>query len=312
MENTLQNKALLDNLGYTGKLCILPFDHRSYFEQLLGFTEPLTDIQAQQLSEYKKIVYAGYEQALTLGVPKESSAILVDDTFGLDILLDAKQKGYTTLQSTEVSGSDHFSFEHKEDWQAWIEKVKPTFVKALVRYNIGGNQLLNQQTNAGLKELSDYAHAHGYKFLIEPLVPATEFQLVFVGNDKGRYDRELRPSLTVRMIMEMQSVGIEPDVWKIEGMFTAEDYKKVVVQAQSGNRKNVGIVSLGRNETDDVVETWLKVGATVPGVIGFAVGRTIFLNALMKFQSGEYSKEKVVQEIAERFLHFYKVFTLGE
>lgn len=312
MENTLQNKALLENLGYTGKLCILPFDHRSYFEQSLGFTEPLTDTQRQELSEYKKIVYAGYEQALTLGVPKESSALLVDDVFGLDILLDAKQKGYTILQSTEKSGADHFSFEHGNDWQAWIEKVKPTFVKALVRYNIGGNQSLNQQTNLGLKLLSDYAHAHGYKFLIEPLVPATDFQLAFVGNDKERYDRELRPGLTVRMMIEMQAAGVEPDVWKIEGMFAADDYKKVVNQAQSGNRKNVGVVSLGRNETDAVVETWLKIGATVPGVIGFAVGRTIFLNALMKFRSGEYTNEKAVQEIAERFLHFYQVFTSGK
>lgn len=308
MENTLKNKAIMDNLGYPGKLCILPFDHRSYFEQLLGFTEPLTPEQHASLSEYKKIVYAGYEASLALGIPKESSAILVDDAFGLEVLLDAKQKGYITLQSTEVSGSDHFSFEHPDDWQSWIEKVKPTFVKALVRYNIGGDQSLNRKTLAGLKQLSDYAHANNYKFLIEPLVPATDYQLAYIGNDKGRYDRELRPGLTARMIMEMQNAGVEPDVWKIEGMFESEHYKIAVTAARAGGRKNVGVISLGRNETDEVVETWLRAGAATEGVIGFAVGRTIFLNALMKFRSGEYTREQAVSEIAQRFFHFYNVF----
>lgn len=291
------------------KLCILPFDHRSYFENLLGFTEPLSSDQSTQLSDYKKIVYSGYEKSLELGVPKESSAILVDDMFGLEILIDAKSKGYTILQSTEVSGDDHFEFQHGADWKSWIEKVKPTYVKALVRYNIDNEKELNQQSLVGLRELSDYAHSNGYKFLIEPLVPASHSQMIAMKNDKHRYDTELRPSLTARMITEMQLAGIEPDVWKIEGMFDTEDYAQSVRAAQAGGRDHVGIVSLGRNETDEVVETWLKVGAQVPGVIGFAVGRTIFLNALLKFRSDEYNRDQAIQEIAERFTHFYNVFT---
>ncbi len=295
-------------LGYDKKLCILPFDHRSYFEQLLGFTEPLTDEQKAQLSEYKKIVYAGYEKSLSMSVDKDNSAILVDDVFGYDILIDAKARGYTTLQSTEVSGIDHLEFEHGDEWQSWIEKVQPTFTKALVRYNVDGDTDLNQKTLENLKKLSDYSHAHGYKFLIEPLVPATPAQLEQLGNDKSRYDHELRPDLTVRMITEMQGAGIEPDVWKIEGMYTEMDYQKVVIAAQSGNRNQVGIVSLGRNETDEVVELWLRTGAKVSGVIGFAVGRTIFLDALMKYREGSYTSDQASTEIAERFVHFYTVF----
>lgn len=296
----LQNKPLL---------AILPFDHRSYFEKLLEFTEPLSPAQIGEISHYKNIIYRGYEKSLELGVAKESSAILVDDVFGLDILLDAKNKGYQIAQGTEVSGDDHFEFEHASDWKAWIEKVKPTFVKALVRYNPESHQNLNQESLAGLKELSDYTHAQGYQFLIEPLVVGTETQLASVNNDKYRYDTELRPKLTVHMITEMQDAGIEPDIWKIEGMFDARDYEQVVHAAQRNNRSHVGVISLGRNETDEIVETWLKVGATVPGVIGFAVGRTIFLDALMKFRSGDSTEEKTIQEIAERFYHFYKVFT---
>lgn len=308
MENTLKNKPLL---------AILPFDHRSYFEKLLTPPQPSpsqrrepdhTDL-AHEITEYKKIIYAGYEKSLELGVPKESSAILVDDVFGLEILLDAKNKGYLVAQSTEISGDDHFEFEHGNDWQSWIEQVQPTFVKALVRYNPESRLDLNQESRSGLKALSDYAHAHDYQFLIEPLVIGSEIQLASVNNDKYRYDTELRPGLTVKMIEEMQDAGIEPSVWKIEGMFAAEDYEQVVIAAQRNNREHVGIISLGRNETDEVVETWLKVGAQVSGVIGFAVGRTVFLDALMKYKNHEISRDQAVTEIAHRFKHFYDVFT---
>ncbi len=291
-QNTLQNKDFLENLGYTKKLCILPFDHRSYFEQLLGFTEPLTESQANQLTDYKKIVYGGYKKSLDLGVPKDESAILVDDVFGLDILLNAKEQGYTVLQSTEKSGLDHFEFEHGDDFPSWIEKIQPTFTKVLIRYNVDGDKDLNKKTLDGLKVISDYSHTHGYKFLIEILVPSQE-----------------TPDLLVRAMQEIQSANIEADVWKIEGMSKREDYEQVVHVAQSNNRTNVSIVVLGKNQTDEVVATWLKTGAQVPGIIGFAVGRTVFLNALMKFQSGEYAEGQAVDEIAERFFHFYKLFT---
>ncbi len=297
-----------NDLGYTKKLCILPFDHRSYFENLLGYHEPLTEDQKGQLSDYKKIVYAGYEASLGQGVSMADSAILVDDVFGFDILLDAKKKGYTILQSTEISGIDHFEFEHGEAWQEWIEKVKPEFTKVLVRYNPDGNRELNDKTLGNLKKLSDYSHANGYKMINEALVPATEKQLADLGNDKSKYDHLLRPDLTVRMIQEMQDAGTEPDVWKIEGMYTEADYQKVVAAAQRDGRSNVGIISLGRNETDEVVETWLRVGAKVPGVIGFAVGRTIFLAALLNYREGTFTREQAIAEIASRFLHFYQVF----
>lgn len=296
------------NLGWNGKLCILPFDHRSFFEDLLGFKEPLTDEQTAQLTQYKKIIYAGYEKSLTMGIPIDESAILVDDVQGLEILLDAKTKNYIVLQTTEKSGDNHFEFQH-DDWQACIERVRPTFVKALVRYNPDGDKNLNAQSLQGLKQLSDYAHTHGYKFLIEPLVPANDAQLARVGLDKGRYDRELRPGLCVQMIAEMQNAGVEPDVWKVEGFYTSDDYALVVAQARAGfARAGVGVISLGRNETDDVVSTWLTEGAKVPGVIGFAIGRTIFLNALMKYLHNEFTHDQAASEIAERFVHFYNVF----
>jgi len=304
----MENKGYLDNLGYVGKLCILPFDHRSFFEELLKFTEPLNAEQKNQLIDYKKIIYGGYEKSLDLGIPKNESAILVDDEFGLDILLDAKSKGYTTLQSTEKSGDDHFEFVHGADWRSWIENVKPTFLKALVRYNPDDNLELNKKSLAGLAELSNYARENNYKFLIEPLVPATDSQLATVNGDKKKYDEEIRPALTAKMISQMQDATIEPDIWKIEGFSSEDSYRQIVDAARKNNRDHVGVISLGRNETDETVSKWLTAGSHVEGVIGFAVGRTIFLDSLLKFQSGEMTRDQAEEKIAERFKYFYDLF----
>lgn len=303
----MENKDILGELGYSGRLCILPFDHRSFFEELLRFHEPLSNNQKDLLSDYKKIIYQGYERSLEFGVPQDESAILVDDEFGIDILNDAVSKGYIVLQSTEKSGNDHFEFVH-DDWQDRIENVQPTFTKALVRYNPDGDKELNSKSLEGLRMLSDYSHANGYKFLIEPLVAGTPSQLESVENDKERYDAELRPELTARMIREMQGAGVEPDVWKIEGFKEQSAYERVVGAARAGGRDHVGVISLGRNETDETVESWLRAGARTNGVIGFAVGRTIFLDSLLKFQSGEFTRDMAIETIASRFKHFYGVF----
>lgn len=302
--NAMNNEAL----GYTKRLAILPFDHRSFFVKEFGFSEPLSDEHIAEIADGKKLVYEGFLKSLELGVPQDECAILVDDVFGRDILIDAKLRGITTLQSTEKSGTDYFQFEHGAQWQEWIREVGPAFVKALVRYNPDGNADLNEKTRNGLKELSDFAHATGYKFLIEPLVPATAEQLEQAG-DQSAYDRTMRPDLTARMVTELQDAEVEPDVWKIEGFDDASAYETVRAAAQRDGRTNVGIIVLGRGEDEEHVKHWLQAGASVSGIIGFAVGRTVFLDALKEFRAGTMTREQATARIASRFALFYEIFT---
>ena len=50
---------------------------------------------------------------------------------------------------------------------------------------------MNARQAAKLKELADWLHATDRRFLFELLVPAEPHQLETVGNDAGRYDREV-------------------------------------------------------------------------------------------------------------------------
>ena len=165
-----------------------------------------------------------------------------------------------------------FDFEYGPEFGLRIGEVAPTFAKALVRYNPEADGDVNRLQRQRLKVLSDYAHTAGYKFMFELLVPATERQMESVGQNGRTYDTHFSPELTVRTIKELQEEGIEPDVWKLEGMEDREAARDVVAQARIGGRDRVGVIVLGRGEDEECVREWLATGAETKGVIGFAVG----------------------------------------
>lgn len=298
-------------LGHTEPLYILPFDHRGSFETgMFGWHGALDAAQTAAIAAAKRVIYDGFESALAQGAPKASAGILVDEQFGAAILRDAKASGVATACPAEKSGQDEFDFEYGEDFGAHIETFDPTFCKVLVRCNPEGDATLNARQTARLKRLSDWLHARGRaKFMFELLVPPEPKQLAATGGDKARYDLELRPSLMVRAIQDMQRAGVEPDLWKIEGLDRREDCEKIVAAARSGTgRGAVSCIVLGRGENDAKVREWLATAAGVEGFIGFAVGRTDFWQPLVAWRAGQLTREAAVAEIARRYLEFVALF----
>jgi len=75
--------------GYTRPLYLLPFDHRaSYISGLFGWKEPLNVEQMVTVAQSKRVIYAGFQQAIADQVPKDRVGILVDEEFGAAILRD--------------------------------------------------------------------------------------------------------------------------------------------------------------------------------------------------------------------------------
>jgi 5-dehydro-2-deoxygluconokinase len=300
----------MKNLGYDRSLYILPFDHRSSFElKMFGWGEDLTPEQTAQVVEAKQVIYDGFKAAIEAGAPKEKAGILVDERFGAGILRDAAARGCTFACPVEKSGQEEFEFEYGEDFDKHIEAFNPTFCKVLVRYNPEGDQALNMRQAARLKRLSEYLRANVLsRFMFELLVPPEKGQLNRVKGDKKKYDVELRPSLMVRAIRELQDLDVEPDVWKVEGLDRREDCEKVVDAARRMGRDKVGCIVLGRGEDDKKVREWLTTAAGVPGFIGFAVGRTSFWEPLVDLRAKKITREDAVAEIAHRYREFVDIF----
>ena len=297
-------------LGYTQPLFIQPFDHRSSFmKKMFGIDarQPTAE-ETTTIAAYKKIIYDGFKLAVASGVPKESAAILVDEQFGDQIIKDAIKNQYIVCVATEKSGQDEFNFEYGDKFAEHINKYKPTFAKALLRYNPAEDAILNARQRAKLKQLSDFCHQNGYKFIIEPLVPATEIQLASVNGDQNRYDNELRPELMIQMVSELQADGVEPDVWKIEGLEQPEAYQKMIAQMRANGRNQVSAIVLGRGADATQVKKWLAAGASVEGIIGFAIGRTVFWQPLLDYKAGKINPEQTAEQIGKNYQHFYQFF----
>jgi 5-dehydro-2-deoxygluconokinase len=290
---------------------MLPFDHReSFATQLFGWRGELSTAQAAEITAAKQVVYDGFQAAIDHGAPADHAAILADERFSADILHDANRQGYMTACPAERSGQKEFAFEFGEEFARHIEAVNPTFCKVLVRYNPGGDSRLNQRQAVRLKRLSDYLHDTGRLFMFELLVPPERMQLEQFAS-KDLYDVEMRPRLMVQAVRELQAAGVEPDVWKVEGMDRREDCVNLVAAARRDGREKVVCITLGRGEGVSKVRAWLATAASVPGFVGFAVGRTTFWEALVGWRSRRITRETAVNAIAERYRLWVDIFEDG-
>ena len=297
------------SLGYNRPLYLLPFDHRhSYVTGMFDFKPPLTADQSAAVTDSKQVIYEGFRQALGNGVPIRSAGILVDEQFGAGILHDATASGHVTAVATEKSGSEEFEFEYGAAFAEHIEAVAPTFAKVLVRYNPEDDVALNQRQTARLKQLSDYCRGAGRLFMFELLVPATKAQMDRVRADKNAYDLQIRPALMLQTIRTLQDAGVEPDVWKIEGLDRREDCERVVETARRDGRHEVSCIVLGRGADEKKVVSWLVTAASVPGFIGFAVGRTTFWDAVADYVANEATRQEAALRIAQRYREWAAIF----
>jgi myo-inositol catabolism protein IolC len=297
-------------LGYEGRLYILAFDHRGSFQKkMFGISGEPDAEQTETIADAKRVIFEGFGGAVDGGAPKDEAGILVDEQFGGDVARLAKKNGHLLAMPVEKSGQNEFDFEYGDDFALHIEEFDPDFSKVLVRYNPEGDEGMNSRQSERLRRLSDWLHENDRKFLFELLVPAEEAQLSAVGGDTDRFDKELRPALMMDAIRDLQGAGIEPDVWKIEGLDRREDCEAIAELVRSGGRENVACVVLGRGANDRAVEHWLEQGAGVPGYVGFAIGRTIWWDALKGFLDDSLSREEAATRIATKYRHFIDVYS---
>jgi myo-inositol catabolism protein IolC len=335
-------------LGYDGKLYILAFDHRGSFQQkMFGIEGDPTPEQTETIADAKRLIFEGMLEAVGRGAQAGATGVLVDEQFGSNIPSRAREHGLKLAMPMEKSGQDDFDFEYGERFGSHIERYDPDFSKVLVRYNPDGDAGMNARQLERLRRLSDWLHeqpddsraaeftevagrepddsratelsdAGGRgtrvrRFLFELLVPATDEQLRSLDGDAERYDAELRPELMRRAIQEIQDAGIEVDVWKIEGVNEREDAAMLAEQTRSGEgRQGVVCVLLGRGASTEQVEHWLRVAAPVEGFIGFAIGRSIWWDALKSFLSSELERREAVAQVADRYLHFVQTYERQE
>jgi 5-dehydro-2-deoxygluconokinase len=292
-------------IGYDRALFVQPFDHRGSFTKTFFEFKGAPKIEPERdqhvpVTAAKTLIYRGLIRAIEMGVPREEVGILVDSQFGSHIIADAKSRAIPAAVCVEKSGQDVFDFEYGSRWEDHLRFLAPDIVKCLVRYHPQDDVPLNREQLTRLKLLSDYIHASNDHYLMfELLVPAVTEADKKAGD---RYDSEVRPKHMVEAIKQIQDFGVEPDIWKIEGLDARSQAEAVAKQVRSTDaRKKVGSILLGRGSDKEKVHEWLKVAAPVEGFIGFAVGRTNFSEPLKRYLKKEQDEKSAVEEIAENY-----------
>jgi myo-inositol catabolism protein IolC len=293
----------LNELGYDEKLYILAFDHRGSFEKMVGGDH-------DKVAGAKRLIWEGFQQAVEEGAPKQYAGILVDPQYGPDVAREAKAGGYKLSMPVEKSGQAEFDFEYGEAFGEKIEEFDPDFSKVLVRYNPEGDREMNERQVVKLRRLSEWLHERDRKFLFELLVPAEEAQLASVDGSDDRYDTELRPQLMMEAILQLQNGGVEPDVWKIEGIEDRDACDEIAHLVRRDGRERVSCVVLGRGASDELVDRWLRAAAGLEGYVGFAIGRSIFGGSVKAYAADPegFDRESAVDDIARKYRRFIEVY----
>jgi myo-inositol catabolism protein IolC len=138
--------------------------------------------------------------------------------------------------------------------------------------------------------------------------PATKAPLDRVQGNKPTYDGQIRPELMFQTVRTLQDAGVEPDIWTIEGLDRLEDCERVVDMARRGGRGDVGRIVPGRGADEKKVVSWLETVASVPGFIGFAVGRTTFWDAVAAYQAHTVTRQEASARVAQRFCEWAAIF----
>jgi myo-inositol catabolism protein IolC len=291
-------------------LFILAMDHRASFgKTLFGVTgdEPDPD-QAAAMRSAKRLMFEGLLAALPM-MTSGRAGVLVDEEYGQEVIESAGHGAAPVVLAVpvEASGHDWFTLEWGEQWLDHVDRIKPDYAKVLVRDNPAFRPEDRDHQLASLSQVCAGLRTIGIPLIYELLVPATDEQLSQVGGETAVYDRDIRPGLVAKVIADNQAHGVEPALWKVEGLETVAAAQYVARQARAGGRP-ADLIVLGRDAPVDRLNHWLEVASQVPEFVGFAIGRSIWEDVVRKYEArDEYDLTAAPQarnEIAARYLSF--------
>ncbi len=289
---------------HTDPLLILAMDHRGSFGKTLFdvVDDKPTNEQRSAMQKAKKLIYQGLLHAapqLTAG----RAGVLVDEQYGQHVVDRAGHDPVVLAVPIEASGHDWFILQFGERWLEHLRAIDPAYVKVLVRDNPDFAESSRVTQLESLATVSSLLQSEGYSLLYELLVPATDEQLASVGGSADRYDAELRPELSVKVLADNQDAGVEPVLWKIEGLETVDAAQAVAAQARSGGR-SADLIVLGRDAPAERIHHWLAVASQVPEFVGFAIGRSIWQDTVEAWHQGDLADDEAVSAIAATYLDF--------
>ncbi|HYP71777.1 MAG TPA: PfkB family carbohydrate kinase, partial [Variovorax sp.] len=271
------------------QLGILAFDHRVQFDELAqqhGAAPGRTEIFKGLVAEAARRVASECDAACTAQDSLRAGMIL-DSRFGEQILPGLTGQGWWVSRPVELPGSRPLVFEPADALMLEMRRWPAEHVaKCLVSWHPDDSPAMREEQLARLHELQAASIATDHEFLVEVIPP-----------------RELPAddSTLARALEQLYQGGVYPDWWKLPPTDATDAWEQIGAVIDRHDPHCRGVLLLGMEASEAVLQRGFQAAATLPLCRGFAVGRSIFGDAATEWFAGRMSDEAVIAQVAQRY-----------
>jgi 5-dehydro-2-deoxygluconokinase len=220
---------------------------------------------AERIRAFKRLIAS----ALSSISSKSNVGAIVDERYGEEALFALTGKGIWLARPVEVPGSRPLAFETGENIAAHLRAWPAEHVVKCL-------SLSPVEDLPRLKALSDACLATGRELLIELVMQ--------------------NPPLA-----EIYAAGIKPDWWKLASPETDKAWAVIEQTIQREDPYCRGVLLLGMEASEDELERGFAAAARHPVCKGFAVGRSIFMEAARLWFANKLSDQEVISRVEKNY-----------
>jgi 5-dehydro-2-deoxygluconokinase len=256
-------------------------DHRAQFEEaaLRAGADP------SRIAAFKVLAV---KAAAKVGAGREGFGMLIDEKHGRDALYEFARHPFSWLgRPVELPGSRPLRFEFSQDIGSQLSEWPVDHcIKCLCFYHPDDPAELKAEQQQKLRALFDAARKVGRELLIEIIA--------------GKHG-ELKTDTVPRALDELYALGIKPDWWKLEPQASPAAWAAIEATILKHDPWCRGVVLLGLEAPSHELEAAFASTAGAAIVKGFAVGRTIFMDAAEAWLAGRIDDQAAIAQMADRF-----------
>lgn len=267
--------------GDIPSLMALACDHRVQLEDLAA----KVGADPKRIGDFKVL---SVKAAARVADGRPGYGMLIDEKHGRDAMFEfARHKLDWLGRPVELPGSRPLRFEFSQDMGSQLaEWPVDHCIKCLCFYHPDDPEALKVEQQQKLRALFEAARKVGRELLVE-----------IIAGKHGKLDENTIP----RALQELYDLGIKPDWWKLEPQMSRDAWKRIGAVIEKNDPWCRGVVLLGLEAPEAELEAAFAATADAPIVKGFAVGRTIFMDAAEKWLGGKITDEEAIADMAGRF-----------
>jgi len=262
-------------------------DHRKHLEDLAD----KLGAQREKISQFKRIAVKAMAK---VSKGKPGYGTLLDDKYGREAMFDAEKLGLWIARPLEEPGSRPLQFEFSQDvGSRLVEWPVSHCIKCLCFYHPDDPPALKTEQAHKLRTLYEAATKVGRELLVE-----------IIASKNGPMDK----STVSRVMQELYDLNIKPDWWKLEPQADPAAWDEIGKVIDKNDALCRGIVLLGLDAPQDELAKGFAAVANKKHVKGFAVGRTIFMEAAEAWLSGKMTDAAAVDNMAAKYGSLVKLW----